>query len=105
MADMAMLAKLAMLAALPLTQDGQLGLLKGRMPPFCRRGVSQYLGKNAKAAKTAMYANSAITGLGGNVGERSRFLTAGFTLLRDVGNIAVLGTVCFACRKTERNAK
>jgi hypothetical protein len=27
MADMAMLAKLAMLAALPLTQDGQLGLL------------------------------------------------------------------------------
>jgi len=48
MADMAMLAKLA---ALPLTQDGQLGLLKGRMPPFCRRGVSPYLGKNAKAAK------------------------------------------------------
>jgi hypothetical protein len=71
MADMAMLAKLAMLAALPLTQDGQLCLLKGRMPPFCRRGVSQYLGKNAKAAKTAMYANSAITGLGGNVGERT----------------------------------
>lgn len=68
MADMAMLAKLAMLAGLPLTQDGQLGLLKGRMPPFCRRGVSQYLGKNAMAAK---YANSAITGLGGNVGERT----------------------------------
>jgi hypothetical protein len=64
MADMAVLAHLAKLAALPLTQDGQLGLLKGRMPPFCRRGVSQYLGKNAKAAKTANLANSAMTGVG-----------------------------------------
>ena len=45
MADMAMLAKLAMLAALPLTQDGQLGLLKGRMPPFCRRGCLDTSGR------------------------------------------------------------
>jgi hypothetical protein len=30
MADMAVLAHLAKLAALPLTQDGQLGLLKGK---------------------------------------------------------------------------
>lgn len=62
LADMAVLAHLAKLAALGLTQDGQLGLLKGRMPSFCRRVVSQNLGKNAKAAKYAMLANSAITG-------------------------------------------
>jgi hypothetical protein len=105
MADMAVLAHLAKLAALGLPQDGQLGLLKGRMPSFCRRGEFQFLGKNAKAAKYAMLANSAMTGVGGKVGESSWFLPAGFVLLTHVGTVAVLGTVCFACRKTERNAK
>jgi hypothetical protein len=105
MADMAVLAHLAKLAALGLPQDGQLGLLKGRMPSFCRRGEFQFLGKNAKAAKYAMLANSAMTGVGGKVGESSWFLPAGFVLLTHVGTVAVLGTVCFARRKTERNAK
>jgi len=105
MADMAVLAHLAKLAALDLPQDGQLGLLKGRMPTFCRRGEFQFLGNNAKAAKYANLANSAMTGVGGKVGESSWFLPAGFVFLTDVGTVAVLGTVCFACRKTERNAK
>jgi len=105
MADMAVLAYLAKLAALDLTQDGQLGLLKGRMPSFCRRGVFQFLGKNAKAAKYANMANSAMTGVVGHVGESSWFLPAGFVFLTGVGTVAVLGTVCFVGRKSERDAQ
>lgn len=102
MADMAVLAHLAKLAALGLPQDGQLGLLKGRMPSFCRRGVPQYIGKNAKCANLA---NSAMTGVGGKVGESSWFLPAGFVFLTGVGTVAVLGTVCFVGGKSERDAQ
>lgn len=105
MADMAVLAHLAKLAALDLPQDGQLGLLKGRMPSFCRRGEFQFLGKNAKAAKYANLANSAMTGVGGKVGESSWVLPAFFRLLTGVGTGAVLGTVCFVGRKSERDAQ
>ncbi|HMO94386.1 MAG TPA: hypothetical protein PKD64_19540 [Pirellulaceae bacterium] len=65
MADMAVLASWQSWQPWSTTQGGQEGLLKGRMPPNCRRENHHFLGKKGKAAKYAKCANSAITGGGG----------------------------------------
>lgn len=69
MADMAVLASWQSWQSWSTIQDGQLDLLKGRMPPNCRRERVFFSSEKGEGCQVCQLANSAITGVGGNVGE------------------------------------